>query len=125
MLKGTEAEVAMQARLDYIASVREQENAKVTGELLRQTEERLRVSREEFAAVRVARFNVLRDEAELANVVQMDTMARNQAQLALVALKTTLGMSLDSSLTLSEPLQVRGIDGLRGRRHPGSPGQES
>jgi outer membrane protein len=109
MLKGTEVEVAMQARLDYIAVVREQENAKVTGELLRQTEERLRVSREEFAAGRVARFNVLRDEAEMANVVQMDTMARNQAELALIALKTTLGMDLSSPIKVAEPLEYKPI----------------
>jgi len=31
MLRGTEVEVAMQTRLDYIAVVREQENARVTG----------------------------------------------------------------------------------------------
>ncbi len=109
MLKGSETEVAMQARLDYIAAVREQENAKVTGELLKQTEERLRVSREEFAAGRVAQFNVLRDEAELANVVQMDTMAKNQAELAMVSLKTTLGVDLDSPLTLSEPLAYEAV----------------
>lgn len=109
MLRGTEVDVAMQARLDYIAAVRGQENAKVTGELLKQTEERLRVTREEFAAGRVARFNVLRDEAEWANVIQMDTMARNQAQMALIALKTTLGVDLDSSLTLSEPLRYEAL----------------
>ncbi len=109
MLRGTEVEVAMQARLDYIAVVREQENARVTGELLRQTEERLRVTREEFAAGRVARFNVLRDEAEVANVIQMDTMARNQAELALIALKTTLGVDLGSPIKVAEPLQYKPI----------------
>ncbi len=105
MLRGTEVEAAMQARLDFITVVRGQENARVTGELLRQTEERLRVSREEFEAGRVARFNVLRDEAELANVVQMDTMARNQAELALIGLKTTMGVDLASPITAAEPLR--------------------
>ncbi len=105
MSQGTELDVAMQARLDYIAVMREQENARVTGELVRQTEERLRVSREEFAAGRAARFNVLRDEAELANATQFDTVARNQAELALIALKTTLGVDLASPFTPSEPLQ--------------------
>jgi outer membrane protein TolC len=85
--------------------MREQENARVTGDFVRQTEERLRVSREEFDAGRVARFNVLRDEAELANAVQLDTAVRNQAALALVALKTTLGVALDSPITPTEPLQ--------------------
>ena len=105
MRAGTELDVAMQARLDYIAVMREQENAQVTGDFVRQTEERLRVSREEFEAGRVARFNVLRDEAELANAVQLDTAVRNQAALALVALKTTLGVDLASPITPTEPLQ--------------------
>lgn len=105
MREGTELDVAMQARLDYIAVMREQENARVTGDLVRQTEERLRVSREEFEAGRTARFNVLRDEAELANSIQLDTVARNQAALALIALKTTLGVDLASPITASEPLQ--------------------
>ena len=105
MLRGTEVEVAMQARFDYIAAVREQENARVTGELVKQTEERLRVTREEFDAGRVARFNVLRDEAELANAIQMDTMARNRAEIALIALKTTLGVDLASPIIVAEPLR--------------------
>jgi len=105
MREGTELDVAMQARLDYIGVIREQENARVTGDFVRQTEERLRVSREEFEAGRVARFNVLRDEAELANAVQLDTAVRNQAALALVALKTTLGLDLASPITPTEPLQ--------------------
>jgi outer membrane protein len=109
MLRGTETDVAMQARLDYIAAMKEAENARVTGDLVRQTEERLRVSREEFAAGRAAQFIVLRDEAELANAIQMDTMAKNQAQLALIALKTTLGVDLSSPITLTEPLQYQSI----------------
>lgn len=109
MLRGTETDVAMQARLDYIAVLKEAENARVTGDLVRQTEERLRVSREEFAAGRAAQFNVLRDEAELANAIQMDTMAKNQAQLALITLKTTLGVDLASPITLTEPLQYQPI----------------
>ncbi len=105
MLRGTELEVAMQARLDYIAALRARENARVTGELLRQTEERVRITRDEFSAGRVARFNVLRDEAELASVIQMDTMAQNQGELALIALKTTLGVDLSSPITPAESLQ--------------------
>jgi outer membrane protein TolC len=105
MREGTELDIAMQARLDYIGVMREQENARVTGDLVRQTEERLRVTREEFEAGRVARFNVLRDEAELANAVQLDTAAHSQAALALIALKTTLGVDLSSPITATEPLQ--------------------
>src|SRR6266542_2126487 len=52
MFRGAEVDVAMQARLDYIAALREAENLRVTGELVRDIEERLRVTRETFEAGR-------------------------------------------------------------------------
>jgi outer membrane protein TolC len=104
MLRGAEVDVAMQARLDYIATVRETENLGVLGDLLRDIDERLRVTREQFDAGRVPRYYVLRDEAERANVVQMQAMTQSRAELALVALKTTLGIDLASAVTLAERL---------------------
>lgn len=104
MLRGTEVDVAMQARLDYVAALREAENVRVTGELLRDIQERLRVTREGFEAGRMPRYYVLRDAAEQANVVQMDAMARSRAEQALVALKTTLGIDLGSTIGLSDRL---------------------
>ena len=105
MLRGTEVDVAMQARLDYIAAVRETENLQVLVDLLRNIDERLRVTREQFEAGRVPRYYVLRDEAERANVLQMQAMTQSRADLALVALKTTLGIDLASAITLSERLE--------------------
>jgi outer membrane protein TolC len=105
MLRGTELDVAMQARLDYLAALRESENVRVTGELMRDVEERLRVTREMFEGGRAPRYYLLRDEAELANVVQMDAMARSRVELSLVALKTTLGVDLASSITLADKLE--------------------
>jgi outer membrane protein TolC len=104
MLRGTEVDVAMQARLDYIAAVREAENVQVLADLLRDIDERLRVTREQFEAGRVPRYYVLRDEAERANVVQMQAMTQSRVELALVALKTTLGIDLASAIALSERL---------------------
>lgn len=104
MRRGTEVEIAMQARLDYIAALREAANVRVTTDLIRQLEERLRVTREAFEAGRVPRFYVLREEAEHANAVQMAAMAGSRHQQVLVALKTTLGLDLDSQLTLTDQL---------------------
>src|SRR3989338_7211481 len=106
MLRGAEVDVAMQARLDYIAAVREEENRRVTGDLLRDIDERLRVSRQMFDAGRIPRYYLLRDEAERANVVQMDAMAQSRAESALVALKTTLSVDLSSPITLSDRLDL-------------------
>ena len=106
MQRATEVDVAMQARLDYVAAVREAQNLGVTEVLRRDITERLRVTRETFEAGRVPRYYVLRDEAELANTEQMAAMAQSRAEQALVALKTTLGIDLASSLTVADRLEV-------------------
>jgi outer membrane protein TolC len=73
-----------------------------------------------FEAGRVPRYYLLRDEAERANALQMDAMARSRAEQALIALKTTLGIDLSSPITLADQLQytpatVSIEDGVRGR----------
>jgi outer membrane protein len=106
MFRGTEVDVAMQARLDYIAALREAENARVTGDLVTDIQERLRISREMFDGGRIPRYYLLRDEAELANAVQLDATARSRVELALVALKTTMGVDLSSAVTLADRLEL-------------------
>jgi len=125
MLRGAEVDAAMQARLDYIGVLRETENLRVTADLLRDIDERLRVTRAAFDAGRVPRYYVLRDEAERANVVQMQAMAHSRAEQALVALKTTLGVDLASSITLADRLEFTPVavsidEGVReaGERQP-------
>jgi outer membrane protein TolC len=105
LLQGAHVDVAMQARLDYIGALREAENVRVTEDLLRDIDERLRVTRQLFEAGRQPRYYVLRDEAERANAVQLNAMARSQADRALIALKTTLGVDLASAITLTDRLE--------------------
>jgi outer membrane protein TolC len=110
MVKGAEIDVAMQARLDYVAALREAENARVTASLLKDVEERLRVARQTFEAGRIPRYYVLRDEAEHANTVQMHAMAVSRAEQAMLALKATLGVDLASPITLATRLESRATD---------------
>lgn len=100
MLRGTDVDVAMQARLDYVAAVREAGNVGVIVDLERDVAECLRVTRETHEAGRVPRFYLLRDETEYANVLQMKAMATSRAEQAVIALKTTLGIDLASAVTL-------------------------
>lgn len=118
MLRATEVDVAMQARLDYLNVLRERENLRVTTDLLRDIEERLRVTRETFEAGRAPRFYVLRDETELANARQMQAMVQSRVEQSLVALKTTLGLDLASVVELTDRLEYRAVavaidDGIR------------
>jgi outer membrane protein TolC len=106
MLRGTEVDVAMQARLDYVAALREADNARVADDLLQVVEERRRITIEMLEAGRVPRYYLLRDETERANAVQMTAMARARAEQAVVALKTTLGIDLASAVTLADRLEV-------------------
>jgi outer membrane protein TolC len=110
MQRASEVDVAMQARLDYVAAVREEENSKVSDDLVRDVEERVRVSRTAFDAGRIPRYYLLRDETELANARQMQAMARARAGQALIALKTTLGVALDSDVTLADRLDLPAME---------------
>ena len=118
MRRGTEVDVAMQARLDYIAALREAENVRVTGDLAERRRGAIARDAREFEAGRVPRFYQLRDEAEHANAVQMDAMARSRADQALVALKTTLGVDLSSSITLADRLEFSPRPRLDRGGHP-------
>ena len=109
MVRASEVDAAMQARLDYIAALRESENARVAADLLRAIEERLRVTRQAYEAGRVPRYYLLRDEAEQANAIQMLAMARSRTEQAVVALKATLGVELGSPITLTDTLEVAPI----------------
>jgi outer membrane protein len=118
MQRGAEVDAAMQARLDYIAALREVENLRVTSDLLRQIDERLRITRAAFEAGRLPRYYVLRDEAERANVVQQQAAAQSRADFALIALKTTLGVDLASVVVLADRLEFVPVaasieDGIR------------
>jgi outer membrane protein len=110
MQRASEVDVAMQARLDYVAAVREAENSKVADDLVRDVEERVRVSRAAFEAGRIPRYYLLRDETELANARQMQAMARARAEQALLALKTTVGVALQSDIALADRLDVPATD---------------
>lgn len=68
------------------------------------TAERLRIDRDAVAAGRLARYQVLRDEAEDANAQQLLINARRDVDLTLVMLKTVMGVSQDSQLTLTDTL---------------------
>ena len=65
------------------------------------------MTRESFDAGRAPRFYVLRDETELANTLQMQAMAQSRPEQALVALKTTLGLELASTVELTDRLEFQ------------------
>jgi outer membrane protein TolC len=73
------------------------------------TQERLRIDRVAFDEGRIPRFYVLRDEAEHANAQQMLVNAQRDVDVTLVMLKTVMGVSQASQITLSEKLSYESV----------------
>jgi hypothetical protein len=73
------------------------------------TEERLRIDRVAFDEGRIPKVYVLRDEAEHADANQMMTNAQRDVGIALVVLKTVMGVHPASQITLSDTLRYESM----------------
>jgi outer membrane protein TolC len=97
--------LALDTRLAYRRVLLAQSVVGIYGALVKDEEERLRVDQAQFEAGKIPRVNLLRDEADLADARQKLTDARRDVALALVDLKTVMGVDLKSDFTLSDQLQ--------------------
>lgn len=89
---------------DYANAVRQEALVDVAQARLTAEDEQVRVTHEKVDAGRSAPVDLLRELAEQADAQQAMLAARNGVGLALIALKTTLGVSQGSDLTLSDTL---------------------
>ena len=89
---------------DYANAVRWEFLVDAAQARLTAEDEQVRVTQEKVGVGRLARVDLLREQAEQADARQALLAARNDAALALIALKTTLGVSQTSRLTLSDTL---------------------
>lgn len=69
-------------------------------------DEQVRETSEKVAAGRLAPVDLLREQAEQADARQALLAAQNNAELALITLKTTLGVSQASQITLADSLDA-------------------
>ena len=97
--------VALDTRVAYRQVLLAQSVVEIYEALVKDEEERLRVDQAQFEAGKIPRVNLLRDEADLADARQKLTDAHRDVTLALVDLKTVMGVALESDITLSDSLQ--------------------
>jgi len=69
--------------------------------------ERVRIAEEAYAAGRIARFDLLRNQTDLAEAQQQLNNAQRDVETALVDLKNTMGISQSSQLTLTQDLALQ------------------
>ncbi|MCC6442477.1 MAG: TolC family protein [Armatimonadetes bacterium] len=103
-LAGMEREVAMRVKEAYFRALYARAMVQVGEQWVSQAEESLRVTREMFSVGKVPQYFVLRSETEVANAAQELTTARNNVGLALIDLKTALGVNTASEIDLSETM---------------------
>lgn len=106
-------DVALEVSVAYWRVLFAQELVKAAEAYTRSIEERVRVDREALKVGRIPELWVLRSEAELANAKQMLANAQREHKVALIELKTVMGIHPDSEITLSDKLsenELKAVD---------------
>jgi len=89
---------------DYTTAALQQALVAVAQARLNAEDEQVRVTQEKVTTGRVAPVDLLREQAEQADARQALLTAENGASLALVNIKTAMGVSQESNITLSDTL---------------------
>lgn len=89
---------------DYVNAALQQALVDVARARLTAEDEQVRVTQEKVGTGRSAPVDLLREQAEQADAKQSLLAARNEAALALVSLKTAMGVTQESNLALSDTL---------------------
>jgi outer membrane protein len=107
----TEQEIAMKTKAAYFAVLFAQAIADVQQNQMREVEARMKVIEERYRTDGVALYEVLRHQAELANVRQQNLNAQRDLAVALLDLKTCLGQPLEADITPADPLEFHPVEG--------------
>lgn len=124
MIKGSRAnfqrvkEDTRSMKLDVIFMTREayrralyyQAQQDVYKEMTATLEEQLRIDKKSFEVGKIPQFYLFRTQAELANARQMLTDATKDFQIAITDLVRAMGVSQQSSLTLTTPLEPEALE---------------
>lgn len=69
-----------------------------------ESEERVRIAKASFDAGSIAKYDLLRNQTELADAQQMLNTANSDAEMAMIELRNMMGISQTSQLTISDQL---------------------
>jgi outer membrane protein TolC len=96
-------EVALLTRVAYRTAQARAQFLEVYRDLVRTNEERLRISTVSFREGRLPRYPVLRDETELANAKQELTNVERDREIAMLQLRTVMGVRFAPDVVLEAP----------------------
>jgi len=103
---GSKLDVALEARTTYRRALVAVKFVEAYRLRVNESKERLRIAEVAFTEGKIAKYDLLRNQTELAEAEQMLVDARKDYAIALIDLKTAIGLSLASDLTLTDQLAV-------------------
>ena len=109
--RSAELDVALDARVAYRRVLLARRFVEAYQRRVDESRERLRIADESFKEGRIAKYDLLRNQTELADAEQALVNAERDADVAMVDLKTVLGVSQSSDLTLSGELAFEPVEG--------------
>ena len=109
-LKSTVSQTITQVIASYRTLLQAQEQLKISRESLQRARQLLEVNRAMIAAGRMAEFEIVQTEAEVASQELAYEEARNQTDTARLALLQLLALNLNTPIVATEALQARRVD---------------
>ena len=100
---------ALEAKAAYHRALLMQAGIVVYDDLVQQAEERVRIAEATFKEGKIARYDLLRNQTELADARQQLNNAHRDARIAMVKLKTVLGVDQKSDVTLADQLTYTSV----------------
>jgi outer membrane protein TolC len=104
-------DVALDARMAYRAVLLAAKTVEAYQTRVTESKERLRIAQVSFDEGKIAKYDLLRNQTDLAEAQQNLINAQRDADTAMIDLKTALGLSLDSNLTLTDQLAAQPAPG--------------
>jgi outer membrane protein len=104
-------DVVLSVRAAYWKALLSRALVDVSREVVRAAEEQVRISREKYEVGSVNLADVLRNQAFYAEAAQELVNTQKDAEMALVELKTVMGVSLASQIELTDALRYEPVNG--------------
>lgn len=104
-----ERNVSMEAKMVYHRALLADAFVGVYENLVKEGQERVRIAQAAFDEGKIAKFDLLRNQAELADGQQQLENGKRDAQIAMVDLKTILGIGQGSEVMLSDKLEYAAV----------------
>lgn len=100
----SELDVALNAKVAYYTVLLAQRYVDSYQTRVDEAKERVRIAEESFNVGRIAKYDLLRNQTDLAEAEQMLTNAQRDFQVAIINLKATMGVSPESNISVSDDL---------------------